>query len=61
MERRQFPADVLNRLRTQATEILDEIAASDERFAQVYANYRDFQQKVAAWYAISEKPYYLAS
>ena len=57
---RPFPAEVLSRLRELSTEVLDELGASDPKAGEIYAAYRDFQNRVGSWMDISEKAYFLA-
>ena len=56
---RPFSNDVLSALKEIAMEYYAEEAARDESFAEVYAHYWSFYEKVQAWHAISEVPLYL--
>ena len=55
---RPFPRAVIERLKTLTTEVLDEIAASDDEFATVLASYRGFLASARAWHDISDRAYY---
>jgi TRAP-type mannitol/chloroaromatic compound transport system substrate-binding protein len=54
---REFPADVLSRLRTLSQEVLDETAARDPLFRRILTSYRAFEQQAAGWMKISEQAY----
>lgn len=54
---RPFPKDVLQALKVSSQETLEELAASDEMSAKVYASFKDFREKVSAWHSISERAY----
>lgn len=60
VEVREFPPEVLERLRRISEEVVAELASSDPLVAEVHASYRDFQQEVQAWHAVSEETYYRA-
>ena len=55
---RRFPDDVLRKLRTLTTEVLDDIAARDQEFASILTSYREFLASVREWHKISDKAYY---
>ncbi len=50
----QFPEDVLDAGRAAAGIVLDEIAAGDEDFARVLANWREFRRQVGPWFSLAE-------
>ncbi|MFT2110541.1 TRAP transporter substrate-binding protein [Marinomonas sp. 2405UD68-3] len=52
-----FPKDVLNALKAASETTLEEVAASDEMSAKVYASFKDFREKVGAWHSVSERAY----
>lgn len=58
VELRQFPDEVMDGLAQAAEEVLTEVADSDPTAAKVYDSFRSFQQEVAAWGNVSERPYY---
>ncbi|MDX1442435.1 MAG: TRAP transporter substrate-binding protein [Gammaproteobacteria bacterium] len=60
VEVREFPAEVLERLRRISEEVVAELAASDPLVAEVHASFRDFQQEAQAWHAVSEEAFYRA-
>ena len=53
----EFPAEVLSALRQLTTEALEEEAAKDPLFAEVYQTYQRFRQDIEAWSAISDDSY----
>ena len=57
---RQFPDDVLLRLRELSGEILAEVGARDEISTRIYDSYARFHDQVSSYHRISEKAYYLA-
>ncbi len=54
---RPFPNDVLIKLKTMASEILEEEAAKDTLFAEVYASYKAYIDKAFEYTKVSEKAY----
>ena len=54
---RRFPNEVLERLRQASRETLDEMAAGDPLAARILRSYREFQDGVSGWQAISEGSY----
>ena len=58
VELRQFPEQVMRRMRELAKEVLEEIAAGDAMTAKVYDSYKEFQAKVMSWHDVSERAYY---
>ena len=54
---RRFPDDVLRGLRRSANEILDELGAGNPLAARILRSYREFQEGIAGWQAISEGSY----
>lgn len=53
----RFPQDVLDKLKALTDETLEEEAAKNPKFKQVYDAYQAFRQKNDAWSAISENAY----
>jgi len=53
----RFPADVLATLKTLTDETLEEAAANDPKFKQVYDAYQAFRSQNDAWSDISENAY----
>jgi len=54
---REFPAEVLERLRALSEEVVAELAGKDALSARVFESYRGFQTQVVAWHDISERAY----
>ena len=54
---RRFPDDVLQGLRKAANEILDELGAENPLAGRILRSYREFQEGVSGWQAISEGSY----
>jgi len=52
---RAFPDDVLAELKKASLEILEELAASDELSARVWASYKTYFDQVSAWTAIGSQ------
>jgi TRAP-type mannitol/chloroaromatic compound transport system substrate-binding protein len=55
---RPLPDDVMAALRKASTEVLEAAAAKDEFTRRVYDSARAFQQRAAAWHALSEAAWY---
>jgi len=55
---RNFPPEVLAKLRVHTREVLEELISSDPYAKKVYENYEAFRKKMMAWSKISEKVYY---
>lgn len=53
----EFPAGVLAELRKLTEEALQEEAAKDKQFAEVYQIYQKFRTEIDAWSAISDDAY----
>ncbi|NNF17828.1 MAG: TRAP transporter substrate-binding protein [Gammaproteobacteria bacterium] len=60
VELREFPADVMTRLKEISLEMLDEMAAADSDFGEIYGSYKNFFSTVKPWHNISEEAYYRA-
>ncbi|MCA1799463.1 MAG: TRAP transporter substrate-binding protein [Xanthomonadaceae bacterium] len=60
VELRQFPDDVLHRIRELSQEVLAEVGSRDELAQRIYRSYTRFHEQVRAYHRISEKSYYLA-
>ena len=54
---RQFPDDVLAKLRQLSDEVVAEVAAKDELTKQVYESFRTFRDQVMEWHKVSEQSY----
>jgi TRAP-type mannitol/chloroaromatic compound transport system substrate-binding protein len=54
VELRRFPDDVLATLRRLSLATMNELAASNEDLARVYASYRAYADSIGAWREISE-------
>lgn len=55
---RPFPNEVLQALRVKTRETLDELAANDKVFDQVYRSFLAYSNKLSDWAKISESAYY---
>ncbi len=54
---RQFPDDVLAKLRQLSDEVVAEIAAKDNVSKQVFDSFRQFRDQVMEWHKVSEQSY----
>ena len=54
---RQFPDDVLAKLRQLSDEVVAEVAAKDNLSKQVYDSFRKFRDQVMDWHKVSEQAY----
>ena len=54
---RQFPDDVLAKLRQLSDEVVAEVAAKDKLTKQVYESFQTFRDQVMDWHKISEQSY----
>lgn len=57
VELRQFPDDVLAKLRQLSDEVVAEVAAKDKLSMQVYESFRTFRDQVMEWHKVSEQAY----
>ena len=57
VELREFPEEVLQKLRDLTTEVIAELAASDELSARAHQSMTNFYQHVQGWTAISDYNY----
>ena len=49
-----LPEPVVNALREETAQVLEEYAAKDETTARVYAAYQKFSERVVGWTTVSE-------
>jgi len=54
-----FPGPVLDNLRTLTYQVVEGLAADDERVARVWASYRRFLEESEPWQRVSEQAYLL--
>lgn len=54
---RNFPAEVLEQLRSISEKVVEEVAAKDKISTKVYQSYKSFRDQAIAWHDISEKAY----
>ena len=54
---RQFPDDVLAKLRQLSDEVVAEVAAKDSLTKEVYESFRAFRDQVMEWHKVSEQSY----
>ena len=52
-----FPDEVLAGLKTLTFEVIEDLAARDERVARVWESYRSFLEASEPWQRISEQAY----
>jgi TRAP-type mannitol/chloroaromatic compound transport system substrate-binding protein len=57
VELREFPQDVVRRLRELSAEVVAEVARQDEFSKRVYASHEKFLEQVRKWSDISELTY----
>ncbi|KJZ08793.1 MULTISPECIES: TRAP transporter substrate-binding protein [Halomonas] len=57
---RKLPDDVLAQAQEISAEVVQELADSSDIAGRIYESYRDFQDKVVNYHAISEQAYYNA-
>ena len=57
---KQFPDDVLNKIKSLSDEVVAEIAAKDKMGKEVYTSFKKFRDQAQAWHAVSEHAYYKA-
>jgi len=54
---RQFPDEVLAKLRQLSDEVVAEVAAKDKLTKQVYESFRTFRDQVMEWHKVSEQSF----
>lgn len=57
VELRQYPQEVLNQLARISDEVLEEIAARDPEFKEVFTSFKNFRTGVVKWHGVSEFSY----
>ncbi len=57
---REFPRDVLKKLQSISTEVLNELSARHADFKEIYDSYTAFYEEVQPWHDVSERSYYKA-
>ena len=57
---KQFPQDVLKRLKSLSDDVVTEIAAKDKMGKKVYESFKKFRDQARAWHDVSEYAYYKA-
>lgn len=55
---RNYPKEVLNKLRSYTQEVIDEIIATDPFSKKVYRSYDQFRKRAQAWANVTEKVFY---
>lgn len=58
VDMRQFPQEVIDRLRRYTQEVIAELAEASPFARRVYDSYREFQRKANRWSALSERVYF---
>lgn len=54
---RQFPDDVLKKIKTLSDEVVAEVAAKDKMTGKVYESFKKFRDQAVDWHAVSEQAY----
>ena len=54
---KEFPEPVIKELKKLSAEVLDEQAATDPAFKEVYESFLAFQKNIYGWNKMSEEPY----
>ena len=54
---RQFPDDVLQKIKALSDEVVAEVAAKDQMTRKVYESFKKFRDQVKDWHAISEQAF----
>ncbi len=57
VEFREYPEEVLNRLKLLTKEVINEINVDDPMSKKVYESYERFHKEIGGWSAISERNY----
>jgi len=57
VELRQFPDEVLKKLKTLSDEVVAEVAEKDPMSKKVYDSFRKFRDQAIAWHNVSERAY----
>lgn len=57
---RQFPKEVLGKLKSLSDEVVAEVAEKDPVSKKVYESFKSFRDQAMAWHEISEKSYLIA-
>ena len=58
VEFRIFDKAILDSLKSQTKEVLEDITAKDEASKTIYTAYQEFQTKISGWADYSERVYY---
>jgi TRAP-type mannitol/chloroaromatic compound transport system substrate-binding protein len=54
---RQYPDDVLKKIKSLSDEVVAEVAAKDKMSRKVYESFKKFRDQAADWHAVSEQAY----
>ena len=54
---REWPEDILNKLKEFSVEVLEEMASNDPMSRKVYDSYKKFKNDIYDWTEISERNY----
>ncbi len=57
---RQFPDDVLKKLRVLSDEVVSELAKKDDLAKRIFSSYKKFRDDVKVWHDLSEVAFYKA-
>jgi len=57
MDFREFPEEVLSKLKIYADAVIGEISGSDKMSKKIYESYNKFHKNINHWYRISERNY----
>lgn len=58
VEVRQFPEDVLAKLKAISEEVLQEMADNDPKIAKVYKSFKDFKEQSQSYHKLTEEAFY---
>ena len=54
---RQYPDDVLMKIKSLSDEVVAEVAKKDEMTSKVYESFKTFRDQATKWHAVSEQAY----
>jgi TRAP-type mannitol/chloroaromatic compound transport system substrate-binding protein len=52
---REYPVDVLSKLKEYANEVIGDISGSNEMSTKIYKSYKKFHKNISYWHGISER------
>lgn len=54
---REYPLEVLSKLKTYTDEVIGEISSSDEMSKKIYESYKKFHKNMSVWHEVAERNY----